>query len=182
MLYIMRHGKTDWNAARRIQGHTDIPLNEEGRQMAIDAREKYRGIKFDVCYCSTLIRAKETAQLFLEGSGTPIIEDTRLMEMSFGIYEGYSNVDAIPGCPIIPMFNDPPNYKGVEGGETFQQLADRTGEFLREVAIPLSEEGKNVLLVAHGATNCSIAGHIRGIPLDKFWDVVMDNCELVRML
>ena len=61
MLYIMRHGKTDWNAMRKLQGRTDIPLNEEGRQMAEHARTEYAVIHFDICYCSPLIRAKETA-------------------------------------------------------------------------------------------------------------------------
>ena len=50
MLYIMRHGKTDWNAKHKLQGHADIPLNEEGRQMAEKAREEYDGPVFDVCY------------------------------------------------------------------------------------------------------------------------------------
>ena len=66
MLYIMRHGKTDWNARHLLQGHTDIPLNEEGRKMAEDAREKYRDLHFDLCYCSPLSRAWETAELFLK--------------------------------------------------------------------------------------------------------------------
>lgn len=52
MLYIMRHGKTDWNAMRKLQGRTDIPLNEEGRQMAEHARTEYADIHFDICYCS----------------------------------------------------------------------------------------------------------------------------------
>lgn len=64
MLYIMRHGKTDWNAKHKLQGHADIPLNEEGRQMAEKAREEYDGPVFDVCYCSPLVRAKETAEIF----------------------------------------------------------------------------------------------------------------------
>ena len=51
MLYIMRHGKTDWNAVHRLQGSEDIPLNEEGRQMARDARKKYGDLRFDICYC-----------------------------------------------------------------------------------------------------------------------------------
>ena len=51
MLYIMRHGKTDWNAMRKLQGRTDIPLNEEGRQMAEHARTEYADIHFDICYC-----------------------------------------------------------------------------------------------------------------------------------
>ena len=59
MLYIMRHGKTDWNAVHRLQGSEDIPLNEEGRQMARDARKKYGDLRFDICYCSPLQRAQE---------------------------------------------------------------------------------------------------------------------------
>lgn len=58
MLYIMRHGKTEWNELHKLQGRTDIPLNEEGRQMAKIAGEKYKDINFDVCYCSHLVRAK----------------------------------------------------------------------------------------------------------------------------
>ena len=59
MLYIMRHGRTDWNAAHKLQGCSDIPLNNEGRQMAEEAHKKYKDLKFDVCYCSPLIRARE---------------------------------------------------------------------------------------------------------------------------
>ena len=88
MLYIMRHGRTDWNAAHKLQGCSDIPLNNEGRQMAEEAHKKYKDLKFDVCYCSPLIRARETAEIFLRGTNVPIIEDKRLHEMSFGIYEG----------------------------------------------------------------------------------------------
>ena len=51
MLYIMRHGKTDWNAKHKLQGRTDIPLNEEGIQMAEQAKEKYKDVNFDICYC-----------------------------------------------------------------------------------------------------------------------------------
>ena len=66
MLYIMRHGKTDWNEQRKLQGQTDVPLNEEGREMALAAGREYAGIHLDVCYCSPLIRAKETAELFFK--------------------------------------------------------------------------------------------------------------------
>ena len=67
MLYIMRHGKTDWNAKHKLQGRTDIPLNEEGIQMAEQAKEKYKDVNFDICYCSPLVRAKQTAEIILEG-------------------------------------------------------------------------------------------------------------------
>ena len=86
MLYIMRHGKTEWNELHKLQGQTDIPLNENGRKMAREAGKRYREIHFDICYCSPLIRAKETAELVLEGRAVPIVTDDRLMEMCFGEY------------------------------------------------------------------------------------------------
>ena len=88
MLYIMRHGKTDWNEKRKLQGRTDIPLNEEGIGMAKKAAEECKNIHFDICYCSPLIRARTTAQIVLEGRNVPIVTDDRLMEMGFGEYEG----------------------------------------------------------------------------------------------
>ena len=88
MLYIIRHGRTDWNDRHKLQGRTDMPLNEEGRRMAEEAREAYRDVHFDVCFCSPLIRAKETAEILLRGRDVPIQYDDRLMEMSFGSYEG----------------------------------------------------------------------------------------------
>ena len=91
MLYIMRHGKTEWNELHKLQGRTDIPLNENGRKMAREAGKRYREIHFDICYCSPLIRAKETAELVLEGRTVPIVTDDRLMEMCFGEYEGIEN-------------------------------------------------------------------------------------------
>ena len=104
MLYIMRHGKTDWNALHKMQGRTDIPLNEEGREMAAATGEKYRDLHFDVCYCSPLSRARETAEIFLRGREVPIHADERLMEMSFGTYEGLANSFQIPDCPINKLF------------------------------------------------------------------------------
>lgn len=77
----MRHGKTDWNAKHKLQGRTDIPLNEEGIQMAEQAKEKYKDVNFDICYCSPLVRAKQTAEIVLEGRNIPIVYDDRLMEM-----------------------------------------------------------------------------------------------------
>ena len=81
MLYIMRHGKTDWNLKYKLQGKTDIPLNDMGRQMAEEAHERYKDVHFDVCYCSPLRRARETAEIVLSGRDIPMIIDDRLAEM-----------------------------------------------------------------------------------------------------
>ena len=182
MLYIMRHGKTDWNVLHKLQGRTDIPLNEEGRRMAEAAREQYRDINFDVCYCSPLIRARETAQIFLKGRAVPIICDDRLKEMSFGVYEGTENSFQIPDCPVNVLFKDPANYKAVEGGESFEELFARTGEFLKQVVEPGLAEGKDILIVGHGAMNSSIVCQIRNMPLEHFWDAGIENCKLMKLL
>ena len=80
MFYILRHGRTDWNEEHKLQGEVDIPLNETGRQMAYDAAKKYKDIDFDICYCSPLKRAQETARIFLSGRNpaVEIITDNRL--------------------------------------------------------------------------------------------------------
>lgn len=182
MLYIMRHGKTDWNESHKLQGRTDIPLNEDGRQMAQRAAEEYRDVHFDVCYCSPLVRAKETAQILLEGRNVPIIYDDRLKEMSFGSYEGIENSFDIPDCPINVIFKSPEKYTASVGGaETFEELFERTGSLLREKVMPLVDEGKDVLIVGHGAMNSSIVCQIRNIPIDQFWSAGIVNCKLMQL-
>lgn len=183
MLYIMRHGRTDWNSQRRIQGQTDIPLNDEGRQMAKDAAEEYRDIHFDVCYCSPLIRARETAELLLAGRDVPIVFDDRLKEMSFGEYEGFQNSFDHPDCLVNVLFWHPEEYKEpVPGGESLDALYARTGAFLKEKVEPDLAAGKDVLIVAHGATNSCIKCQVDKRPVEEFWKGGIPNCKLQQLL
>ena len=78
MLYIMRHGRTVWNMEHKLQGKTDVPLSEAGRPVVEQAAAAYRNTHIDVCYCSPLIRAMETAEIVLRGREIPIITDVRL--------------------------------------------------------------------------------------------------------
>ena len=71
MLYIMRHGRTDWNERNKLQGRTDIPLNAAGRKMAEEAAAVYKNVPLDVCYCSPLARARQTAEIFLKNRNIP---------------------------------------------------------------------------------------------------------------
>ena len=183
MLYIMRHGKTDWNAKKKIQGGTDIPLNDEGRAMAEAARKEYKDVPIDICYCSPLIRAKETADIFLKDRNIPIIYDDRLKEMGFGIYEGIENSFSIPGCPVNEFFYHPEKYtEPVEGGESLDNLFGRTGAFLDEVVYPQLAEGKNILIIGHGAMNSSIICQVKNIPVKDFWSAGIDNCKLMKLI
>ncbi|MBP3235339.1 MAG: histidine phosphatase family protein [Eubacterium sp.] len=182
MLYIIRHGKTDWNIQKKMQGRTDIPLNEEGRAMAERAGEEYKNVHFDVCYSSPLVRARETAELLLKNRDVPIITDDRLVEMCFGEYEGIENSFQIPDCPINTLFFEPENYVAVNGAESLDELFDRTGEFLEKVIYPELDKGKDILIVGHGAMNSSIISRVRGYERKDFWSAGIENCKLMRLV
>ena len=183
MLYIMRHGLTDWNEKHKLQGKTDIPLNEQGIRMAKEAAKACQNVHFDVCYCSPLKRALQTAKIVLQGREIPILTDERLMEMSFGVYEGIENSFQIPDCPINVAFLEPEHYHEIpEGAESFEALFARTGEFLKTVIYPELESGRDILIVGHGAMNTSIVCQVRNIPIERFWSVGIDQCRLERLL
>ena len=118
----------------------------------------------------------------MKGTHTPIIADPRLIEMSFGVYEGIENSFQIPDCPINELFYDPEHYEPVEGGESLQELFARTGEFLEEVIEPLIKEEKNVLIVGHGAMDASIVVQVRNIPIADFWSAGIVNCKLMKLM
>lgn len=182
MLYIMRHGKTEWNSLHKLQGRTDIPLNEEGRLMALKACEEYKSVNIDICFCSPLIRALETAQILFKDRNVPIITDDRLVEMSFGEYEGLENSFQIPDCPINVLFKEPEKYtKSVGKAETFEELYARTGQFLKEAVEPQLREGKDVLIVGHGAMNSSIICQTKNLPIKDFWKTGSEQCKLLQL-
>lgn len=183
MLYIIRHGKTDWNARRKIQGRTEISLNEEGREMARIAREEYKDVHFDICFSSPMLRALETAEILMEGRDIPIVTDDRLVEMCFGNYEGFERSFDFPDCPINLIFKDPENYKeSIEGSETFEELFARTGSFLEEKVYPELEKGKDILIVGHGAMNSGIVCQVKKKEIRDFWSDGIENCKLMRLL
>jgi len=183
MLYIMRHGRTPWNELKKLQGRTDIPLSEEGHSMALRAGGDYADVHFDICYCSPLLRARETAELVLKGRSVPIVTDERLCEMSFGEFEGCCRYFEDPTLPIAPLFQDPARYTGSIGGaESFEALFARTGEFLEDTALPLVSKGQDVLILGHGAMNSAIICQLWGLSIDRFWSAGIENCRLMQLL
>ena len=182
MLYIMRHGQTEWNVLRKLQGRTDIPLNEEGRKMARQAAVECRDTHFDVCYCSPLCRAKETAELVLAGRDVPIYFDERLMELGFGEYEGVENGYSDLSLPVSRLFHDPEAYVAEGGAESLDELFARTGEFLKEVIEPELKQGKDVLIMGHGAMNSGIICQVRKLPRSEYLKSVVPNCKLIRLI
>ncbi|MCD7833798.1 MAG: histidine phosphatase family protein [Lachnospiraceae bacterium] len=204
-LYIIRHGQTEWNSSYRLQGRTDIPLNESGRELARKTGEALarQGIHFERIYTSPLIRARETAELVSKNNGqigmaTPILADLHLQEISFGAMEGERVRDENGVLNVenyIRFFNDPEQYAPPEGGESFEALLERTGvflEILRREAPGFTEANScdkdasekkhsvgNVLISTHGAASRALLANITHCSLRDFWcGGVPKNCAV----
>ena len=87
VIYIIRHGQTDWNKEKVMQGQTDIPLNETGKEQAREQGEKLKNIVFDYIFCSPLTRTKQTLKNLNVKCKTKIIYDDRLKERNYGEFE-----------------------------------------------------------------------------------------------
>lgn len=176
-LYIMRHGETDDNTRRVLQGQKDNPLNENGKKQAIEAGEELRGIVFDRIYVSPLIRAVQTAELATGRNRSEFITEERIKEIGFGVLEGSCSDDVKP--PYDNFFKNPACYAAPEGGESLIELSERTREFLEEIKGTL--QGKNVLLVSHGAAIHAIINQIKKQPIEHFWDMRLGNCGILEV-
>lgn len=182
-IYFVRHGETDWNKARRIQGQVDIPLNEFGRHLAEETAKGLADIPFDICYTSPLGRAVETARIILEGREVPVIEDERIIEMAFGEYEGKCCSKKGWELPreFQRFFDDPEHYITPSGGENFTDVRRRTGEFLADLLKRKELEDGNVLVTTHGAALAGLLNNIKDRPICDYWGQgVHKNCAVTE--
>ena len=174
-LYIIRHGETEWNKEQRLQGRSDIPLNEYGRELANITSEALKDVEFDLIYSSPLCRAYETALILRRDRNIPIVKDEHLVEMSFGDYEGVPARE-VP-TDFRAFFDDPVHYTTPPNGESYAHIIKRTSEFIDTVIVPASSQYKRVLIVAHGALNKGLMLHLDHKELKDYWSGVFQrNC------
>lgn len=182
-LYLVRHGETDWNKERRIQGQADIPLNEFGRNLAKKTALGLKNIPFAVCYSSPLERAVETAQLILGGRDVPIFTDKRIEEMTFGEWEGKCCSKKGWELPesFRAFFNDPEHYEPAPSGESFADVKARTGDFLLWLAGQKQYQEQNILITTHGAALAGMLNYMKKRPLSEYWGQgVHKNCAVTE--
>lgn len=137
---LIRHGQTDWNAQRRLQGSSDIPLNDVGRGQARNAVAALSGPEWDTIVSSPLRRAAETAELIAAGLGLTVARHVpELTERSFGLAEG------LQAGPELEALRIPGGFRG---GESDEEAASRGLAALEALAEEFP--GRRVLVVAHG--------------------------------
>ena len=179
--WVLRHGQTDYNVERRLQGQRESRLTELGRRQADGTGRALAamGLAFDACYCSPLRRARETAELVAVRLGLCPIPDPRLQEWCLGQGEGLLWDEAAAEFPQLALLNrrDDPEL-GLPGGETRRQLWTRVREALEELAA--RHAGPRLLLVSHGGAIRAMFHHVCGDVPAHAWLPQVDNASLSR--
>lgn len=136
---------------------------------------------FDYCYCSPLIRARQTAEIILRGTDTPISYDERISEMNFGEGEGQKLAD-LSWNPVLKnidaLFHAPEQYRATEQGESYEALLGRVEDFLKHEILPLEEKMKRVLICCHGGIIRAFLAYIKGLEIKDFWNSHQPNCSV----
>ena len=176
---LVRHGETDWNATRRLQGHTDIDLNTRGLTQAKKMAQALKRIslQFDVLYTSDLRRAAKTAEAIERLFQTTAIKNAALRERHLGALQGLTIDEAPQREPELWKSHLSRNTEeNLRNGESIQQFADRIKIALEQIY--KKHNGKTILLVSHGGALDMMYRIASNQPLDAEKAVAVPNASL----
>ncbi|WBL13154.1 histidine phosphatase family protein [Sutcliffiella sp. NC1] len=156
MIYVVRHGQTDLNKDRRMQGRMGLPLNEYGIEQANTLKEKLQNINFDLVFTSPQERAVKTAEIL---AGKQAVLDDRLNVFDLGEADRL-HISEVKMSGPLP---DPSIYKGVEEPNSFVK---RVFSFMKELENQNGMKKLNILIAGHRCTTGCIGAYFEGIPAD----------------
>lgn len=172
-LYIVRHGQTDGNVYRVMDGIRDIDLNNNGIQQAKLTRDEIKNIKFDLIICSPLSRTRHTMEI-ININNFPVIFDDRIKERDCGEFtgKGFDSLDR----DLYWNYYDETKY---ESAESIPIFFKRVFHFLND--IKEKYKGKTILLVTHEGVTKAINCYLNGIPKDgNLQGLGLKNCEVKK--
>lgn len=168
-LYLTRHGQTEWNVARRMQGQKNSPLTELGKQQAKWLSDRLNEVTIDIIISSSSGRAVQTAEIIRGNRDIAIISNDNLREISLGAWEGMS--DAEVESSYLEEHNNfwhfPHLYQPVTGGETFSQVRSRVSNEVEKIISNYS--GKNILIVTHATALKTLLAYFENKELKELW-------------
>jgi broad specificity phosphatase PhoE len=168
-LYIARHGETAWNVQHRLQGWTDVPLDETGRKQAVALAESLKGVHLDAIYSSTLSRSRDTAQT-VAGKTMTVKSLDGLRERNYGHFQGGSDT-AAAYVKRMNAWDD-----RLDDGESLDQLLARARASVAQIR--REHPSGNVLIVAHRITNTMILRALLDLTPDQTVKITQDNEEV----
>ena len=174
-LHLIRHGQTNWNEEKRIQGQSDSVLTPLGIQQAQSLGQRLEGIHYDAHYSSSSVRTRQTTENAFPQASTVHFRDN-LREIHLGHWEGNLYAEMAEREPAsYAHFWDQPHLFAVDGAESFHDLQARAVAAVDDILAQHS--GQRVALVSHGALIKAYLCHLEGRSLERFWEPpTMHNC------
>lgn len=180
ILYLIRHGQTQWNVEGKYTGQSDIPLTDIGRDQAKLAAEQAKSNPPTAIYSSDLIRAVETAELVAAGCGfTETIQlDPRLREINQGVWEGmhFNDIKAKFADEFAAREANPLTVSAPEG-ETVGEVQARVLEAIHDIC--RSHPNEPVAIVAHGLALALVRAWITNHPIADVWSLIPPNAQII---
>ncbi|MBV8665791.1 MAG: histidine phosphatase family protein [Burkholderiaceae bacterium] len=187
-ILLIRHGETDWNAEKRLQGHLDIELNAEGRRQAQALAEALRGEDLGAVFASDLQRARHTAAPLAAMRGLPVQIEPQLRERCYGAFEGLRYADIGERYPEAyqAMLAREPDARfpmGANRAETLREFSERSLTALGAVVKRAVESAglRRIAVVTHGGVLDCINRAARGLDLAQKRDFDIPNAGINRL-
>jgi broad specificity phosphatase PhoE len=180
ILFLSRHGETDWNAEGRWQGHADQPLNEHGLAQARGLAHRLRGTRLDAIYSSDLQRSRATADVVAAEHGLTVVALPELREVDVGEWSGLTRADIEERWPErFAAWRD--GGRGWLHGESYEEMAARVIACLDRLA--REHDGGRLLYVGHGGTIRGVLAHARAISYREYRQIhpTIANCSVHRV-
>jgi probable phosphoglycerate mutase len=172
---IVRHGETDWNAERRIQGQTDIPLNATGHKQAHAAARGLAKEGFTALYSSDLQRTRDTAAVTAQLLQLPVIPEPGLRERNYGEYQGLTQAEIATRADYERYINRDVNFS-FGNGESLNVFSERIKTTINRLAA--RHVGENIVLFAHGGVLDVVYRIATHRPLETARDFPIPNAAL----
>jgi broad specificity phosphatase PhoE len=168
-LYITRHGETEWNTEKRMQGWLDSNLTENGIKNAISLGERLKETELTAIYSSSSGRTKATTNLIRGERDIPVVYDENLREIKLGQWEGktHTSIKEIYQSEYESFWNAPHLFKTV-GGETFEETRTRAVQVLNR--IKSEYKSGNILIVTHSVVIKCLYSFFKNSPIETLWD------------
>ena len=180
-IILIRHGETEWNSQKRMQGHSNSDLSSVGQAQIQALGQWMKNVPFDLIYSSDSLRAKQTAEAITQFSGHELQFDQRLREKNLGVFEGLTSEEARECHPeVFHLFKTAGSKYVIDEGESTQQLQDRALEIVNEIRIKHPEE--RVLLVTHGGFIRVVMKHSLGLSLETPTRFLIRNTGVFRLV
>jgi len=181
MIYLLRHGQTEWNRETIFRGRKDIPLSREGREQAKLTAEVFKKVNIKKIFSSPLMRAMETAKVVgSEVEKKPEILEG-LIDLDFGNWEGKPLEWVKENYQEdYYMYKNHPENAIIPGGENLIDCFNRVGDTISRTMKSLKEQEDPVILVSHRVVLKMAVLWLMGLPLSKFWQIQLDTCSITR--